>query len=69
MAEQMPHTPGEDAVEVSETSVRIHELNIERPAIVAYLQSIPPDKLAIALIHALEVGVTEMLARRERFRQ
>jgi hypothetical protein len=69
MAEQMAHTPGEDAVEVSETSVRIHELNIERPAIVAYLQTIPPDKLEIALIHALEVGVTEMLARRERFRQ
>ena len=37
-------------------------------SIVGYLKTIAPDKQAIALIHALEVGVTEMLARRERFR-
>ena len=55
-------------VEVLATTMRIHELSIERPAIVAYLQRIPPDKQAIALVHALEVGITELAARRERFK-
>jgi hypothetical protein len=55
------------SVEVLANEARIHELCIERPAIVAYLRTIPPGKQAIALVHALEVGVTEMLARRERF--
>ena len=50
-------------------SVRIHELTIERPAIAAYLEHIAPDKLEIALVHALEVGVTELVARRERFKK
>ena len=36
---------------------------------VEYLKTIAPDKQAIALIHAIEVGVTEMLARRERFQR
>jgi hypothetical protein len=57
----------ERPVEVLETSMRIHDLSIERPAIVAYLRTIAPDKQEIALVHALEVGVTEMASRRERF--
>jgi hypothetical protein len=32
------------------------------------LQTIPAGKQTIALVHALEVGVTEMIARRERFK-
>lgn len=55
-------------VQVLSTTVRIGDLSIERQAIVDYLQAIAPEKQEIALIHALEVGVTEMLARRERFR-
>jgi hypothetical protein len=55
-------------VEVLATEMRIHELCIERPVIVAYLQAIPAGKQTIALVHALEVGVTEMVARRERFK-
>ena len=55
-------------VEVLDTSLTIHELSIERASIVDYLKTIAPDKQVIALVHALEVGVTEMLARRERFR-
>jgi hypothetical protein len=47
---------------------RIHDLSIERPSIIAYLQTIAPDKQAIALVHALEVGVTELVARRGRFK-
>jgi hypothetical protein len=55
-------------VQVLATSMTIHELSIERASIVDYLKAIAPDKQAIALIHALEVGITEMLARRERFK-
>ena len=55
-------------VEVQESSLTIHDLSIERASIVDYLKTIAPDKQTIALVHALEVGVTEMLARRERFR-
>jgi hypothetical protein len=56
-------------LEVQSHTVRVHELTIERPAIVAYLEHIAPDKLEIALVHALEVGVTELVARRERFKK
>jgi len=55
-------------VEIQESSLTIHDLSIERASIVDYLKTIAPDKQTIALVHALEVGVTEMLARRERFR-
>jgi hypothetical protein len=54
---------------LSNNTVRIHELTIERPAIAAYLDHIAPDKLEIALVHALDVGVTELVARRERFKK
>jgi len=47
--------------------MHIHDLVINRPAIVAYLQAIPSDKREIAVLHALEVGVAELAARRERF--
>ena len=61
------HSVPNRAVEVLDTSMRIHELSIERASIVAYLQKISPEKQEIALIHLLEVGVTELMARRERF--
>lgn len=73
----VPHTqerldptaePVEKPVEVHATMMRIHELSIDRPAILAYLQTIPPGKQEIALVHALEVGVTELIARRGRIR-
>jgi hypothetical protein len=57
------------AVEVLETMMRIHELRIERPNIIAYLGKIAPEKQEIALIHAIEVGITELIARRERFQR
>ena len=60
--------PPEPSVQVLSTEMRIHELCIERPAVIAYMQAIPVDKRGIALVHALEVGITELLARRERFR-
>ena len=56
------------AVQVLSSAVRIEELSIERQTIVNYLKGIAPEKQEIALIHALEVGVTEMIARRERFK-
>ena len=59
----------ERPVEVLLKTVRVHDLTIERPAVAAYLEHIAPDKQEIALVHALEVGVTELVARRERFKK
>jgi hypothetical protein len=56
-------------VEVVGTTMRIHELCVERPSIVSYLGKIAPEKQEIALLHALEVGITELIARRERFQR
>jgi hypothetical protein len=56
------------SVYVLSGAVHVDDLTIERKVIAEYLQGIAPEKQAIALVHALEVGVTEMLARRERFR-
>jgi hypothetical protein len=55
-------------VHVDATSVRIDELTIDRQSVVDYLRSIHPSKQEIALVHALEVGITELVARRERFK-
>jgi len=55
-------------VEVQQTQMRIHDLSIERPEVVDYLRGISPDKQEIALVHAIEVGVKEILARRGRQR-
>ena len=59
----------ERSLEVMTTTVRIHELTIERPAIAAYLEQLAPNKREIALIHALEVGIMELAARRARFKK
>ena len=60
--------PAERAVQVLATMVRIHDVSIERPDVVVYLEAIAPEKQEIALIHAIEVGITELVARRARFR-
>jgi hypothetical protein len=54
-------------VEIDAATISIQDLRIERPSIVDYLKTITPEKQEIALVHALEVGVTELAARRERF--
>ena len=53
------------SVEVTATMVHIHDLNIDRAAVVKYLEAIARGKQEIALVHALEVGITE-IARRAR---
>jgi len=68
-ADPLPALTGDRPVEVVGTTMRIHELCIERPSIVAYLGKIAPEKQEIALLHALEVGITELIARRERFQR
>jgi hypothetical protein len=68
LPEAAPAAAKEPQVEVSPTSMTIHDLSIERASIVSYLLNIAPDKQIIALVHALDVGVTELIARRERFR-
>jgi hypothetical protein len=62
-------TEGGHGVEVTPTMVHIHDVSIARPDVVKYLEGIAPGKQEIALVHALEVGITELLARRARFRQ
>jgi hypothetical protein len=56
-------------VEIQSSTLNIQELRIERPSIVDYLKTIAPDKQEIALVHLLEVGVTELAMRRERFQR
>ena len=55
-------------VEVTSDVVRIHDVSINRAAVVKYLETIAPEKQEIALVHALEVGITELIARRAKFR-
>ena len=56
------------SVQVLSMRMRIHDVNIEKPAVVAYFKNIPADKQEIALIHAIEIGVAELTMRRERFK-
>jgi hypothetical protein len=60
--------PATRTVQLLSTTVRIHDLTIDRPKVAAYLEHIAPDKQEIALVHALEVGVVELAARRERYK-
>jgi hypothetical protein len=59
-------TPMQPHVELQSSKMLIHELAVERPDILDYIRTIAPDKQEIALVHALEVGVTEIVARRRR---
>ncbi|MEO8679613.1 MAG: hypothetical protein ABI665_11240 [Vicinamibacterales bacterium] len=52
------------SVELQPTGLRINELWVARPDVVAYLETIAPDKRGIALVHAIEVGIIEMVRRR-----
>jgi hypothetical protein len=51
-------------VRVFSGSVRIEGLTVTRPEVLEYLQAIAEGKQALALAHALEVGVAEILARK-----
>ena len=50
------------------TTMNIHDLSIEQPAVVAYLQAIDPARQEIALVHGIQVGIAELVARRARAR-
>jgi hypothetical protein len=52
------------SIQVLSTKIRIHDVSIDRPAVVAYFNAIPIDKQEIVLAHALELGVAELIARR-----
>ena len=54
------------SIQVLSMKMRIQDVSIDRPAVVAYFNSVPADKLEIALVHALELGVAELVARRTR---
>jgi hypothetical protein len=55
-------------IDVRATTVLVRDLNITRATVVAYLQEIAGDKHEVALLHALDVGVAEILARRRTLR-
>jgi hypothetical protein len=57
------------SIQVLSMKMRIQDVSIDRPAVVAYFNAIPADKQEIALVHALEVGVAELAARRARAKQ
>jgi hypothetical protein len=46
------------------TSVRVSDLCITQPGVVAYLRRMAPDKIELALVHALDVDVGELARRR-----
>jgi len=54
------------SIQVLSMKMRIQDVSIDRPAVVAYFNGVPADKLEIALVHALELGVAELIARRSR---
>ena len=58
----------ETSVQVLSMRMRIHDVNIEKPSVVAYFKNIPAEKQEIALVHAIEVGIAELAMRRERFK-
>jgi hypothetical protein len=51
-------------VQVLPTALHIRDLGVARPALVEYFRAVAPDKQEVAVIHALEVGVAELLMRR-----
>jgi hypothetical protein len=57
------------SIQVLSMKMRIQDVSIDRPAVVAYFNGIPSDKQEIALVHALELGVAELIARRSRSKQ
>ena len=59
-------TPAQPHVELQSGKMLIHELAVERPEILEYLRTIDPDKHEIALVHAIEVGIMEIMARKQR---
>ena len=46
------------------SSLRVSDVSFTRSTVVAYFRTIASEKLELALAHALEVGVAELLARR-----
>ena len=52
-------------VSVQPTQIRILNLTVEQSAVVRYLKRIPAEKQAIALLHAVEVGILAMQAPRD----
>ncbi len=51
-------------VSVRGAKVQIVDLTIDRPGIVGYLNNIAVGKREIAILHALEVGIGTIQARR-----
>jgi hypothetical protein len=57
------------SVNVQRKEIQIQNLTIERQGIVDYLKNVTADKVEVALVHALEVGVVAIEMRRAEFRR
>lgn len=55
------------SVNVQRREIQIQNLTIERQGIVDYLKNVTAGNLEVALVHALEVGVVAIVARRAEF--
>lgn len=53
-------------VEVRGSTVQVIDLDVPLEELAAYLREIPTEKRALAFVHAVKVGMTEILARRKR---
>jgi hypothetical protein len=49
------------------STVRIGNLDVHLDAAAEYLRGIPAEKLEAAFVHAVQVGMNEIMARRRRF--
>ena len=63
-----PHTTTR-TVNVRYKGVQIQNLTIERQGVVDYLKKMTADKIEVALVHALEVGIVEIESRRAQFQR
>ena len=54
----------ERRVEVRASTVHLSAVTVNRAAVVEYLRTIALDKQEMAVVHAIEVGVAEILSRR-----
>lgn len=61
--------PAEAPIELLADGARLHHLEIMSAGLAEYLTAIPAEKRLIAITHVIEVGLTEVLARRERWKK
>jgi hypothetical protein len=57
-------TRGDRRVQLLTATVQIQDMTVTHKELVDYLRRLPADKRDRALVHILDVGITEILRRR-----